>query len=593
MPNPGEIIANTYQIVDEIGKGGAGIIYRAFHLNLQKYVVVKKIIDHYVGVLNARGEVDILKSLHHTCLPQVYDFVQIGNDIYTVMDYIEGHDLKFYIDNGYQFEESTLWMWMEQLLDVLNYLHEHGILHLDIKPANIMLTQEGNVVLIDFNISLSGNNESLSGISKIFASPEQYAKWEGVLFGTENQSIVLDPRTDIYSLGASFYQLMTRYYPSPNTSEMIPITEFQLPYSEALVRIIGRMMEHDRNQRYDSARLVIQALRRLQRSKAERYTLRAVFGLMTTAIVVLVVVFGIVLYRNSYGQNKAEQLLIQKKEEVIAGLIQKGEYESAYLEGAQFLKDNSKEIREEEVRQGILELMINAAMGVEDYDAVLECAEDLLRIEEKPEYYQNAAVACAYLKEYQKAENYIEMARSAGGAEELLKESKAEIFAAQGKYDSAIKIYENLYLKNNEQSLLRKLAALYVKVGFQENQKETEVSKYLGKAMEYYEILKKDKSATYADLMNLSVVYDRCGMGDKALSLLESMRIDYPEQYRIYLRCAELRYEIQMKLPEHKRDFSIVLQEAEKARELYEAGNYKEKDEALERLMDIVHSIPQ
>ena len=127
MPYPGEVLSGLYQVVDEIGKGGAGIIYRAYHLNLHKYVVVKKIKDNFVGVLNARGEVDILKSLHHTCLPQVYDFLQIGNDIYTVMDYIEGHDLKYYIDGGYRFEEAALWSWLAQLTDVLEYLHNHGI----------------------------------------------------------------------------------------------------------------------------------------------------------------------------------------------------------------------------------------------------------------------------------------------------------------------------------------------------------------------------------------------------------------------------------------------------------------------------------
>ena len=107
-------------------------------------------------------------------LPQVYDFVQIGTDVFTVMDYIPGHDLKYYLDRGQQFDEKQILIWLNQLLEVLEYLHTRSpkIIHCDIKPANIMITEEGNVCLIDFNISLDGeNNKELVGLSTQFASP--------------------------------------------------------------------------------------------------------------------------------------------------------------------------------------------------------------------------------------------------------------------------------------------------------------------------------------------------------------------------------------------------------------------------------------
>ena len=154
MPYPGEILAGTYQILKEIGKGGAGIIYLAYHMNLRKYVVVKKMKENVVDVLNIRGEADILKSLRHSYLPQVYDFLQVGTEIYTVMEYIEGRDLQYYIESGYRPDEQTLICWLTQLSEVLVYLHKHRILHLDIKPANIMVTSEGDLCLIDFNVSL-------------------------------------------------------------------------------------------------------------------------------------------------------------------------------------------------------------------------------------------------------------------------------------------------------------------------------------------------------------------------------------------------------------------------------------------------------
>ena len=82
----GEILDGTYQIIKNIGKGGTGVIYKAYHLRLQKYVVVKLLDTSRVSRENVRVEVDILKSLHHMYLPKVYDFLEVGQDVYTIMD---------------------------------------------------------------------------------------------------------------------------------------------------------------------------------------------------------------------------------------------------------------------------------------------------------------------------------------------------------------------------------------------------------------------------------------------------------------------------------------------------------------------------
>ena len=104
----GEILDGAYQIIQEIGGGGTGVVYLAWHLRLRKYVVIKRIRDHFAGRIQVRREVDILKSLHHTFLPQVYDFFQHGESVYTVMDYIEGCDLQSYLDQGWVFGETRL-----------------------------------------------------------------------------------------------------------------------------------------------------------------------------------------------------------------------------------------------------------------------------------------------------------------------------------------------------------------------------------------------------------------------------------------------------------------------------------------------------
>ncbi len=90
MINIGDVLDNTYRVVERIGSGGGGIIFKAYHIRMKKYVALKLIKDKVKDFVSVRSEVDILKDLKHEYLPQVYDFINDGDDIYTVMEYIEG-----------------------------------------------------------------------------------------------------------------------------------------------------------------------------------------------------------------------------------------------------------------------------------------------------------------------------------------------------------------------------------------------------------------------------------------------------------------------------------------------------------------------
>ncbi len=173
-------IANTYKIIKEIGSGGGGIIYLAEHTRLQKNVVLKADKRSLRTNIEAlRHEVDSLKNLNNKYIPKVYDFVIEDDVVYTVMDYIEGKSFDFYVKENIKFSQSDVIKWTKQILEALHYLHSrppHGILHADIKPANIMLTPEGEAVLIDFNIALAlGEDGAIPiGRSHGYASPEHY-----------------------------------------------------------------------------------------------------------------------------------------------------------------------------------------------------------------------------------------------------------------------------------------------------------------------------------------------------------------------------------------------------------------------------------
>ena len=175
-----QIIADSYEILQQIGSGGGGVVYLGRHLRLGKLVVLKadrRDLTARPEVL--RREVDALKNLSHTYIPQVYDFVAENGVVYTVMDYIEGESLDKPLKRGERFSQAQVIKWACQLLEALCYLHSrppHGILHSDIKPSNLMLTPQGDIRLIDFNIALALGEEGAVrvGFSRGYASPEHY-----------------------------------------------------------------------------------------------------------------------------------------------------------------------------------------------------------------------------------------------------------------------------------------------------------------------------------------------------------------------------------------------------------------------------------
>ncbi|MCR4641668.1 MAG: protein kinase [Lachnospiraceae bacterium] len=167
-----------YEIRGRIGAGGGGTVYRAWHCNLRKDVIIKRIHDKITDEEQQRTEADILKNLHHPYLPQVFDYFVIDGVAYTVMDFIEGESLQKMLNRGVRFSEKQVLKYARQLTEAVDYLHSRRvpIIHGDIKPDNIMHTPEDNICLIDFNISgiSTDGNAYTFGYSPGFSAPEQH-----------------------------------------------------------------------------------------------------------------------------------------------------------------------------------------------------------------------------------------------------------------------------------------------------------------------------------------------------------------------------------------------------------------------------------
>lgn len=171
----------NYDNIVQINSGGGGIIYSGIHKRLGQKVVLKKIRTDRVNLISKDLEIKVLLNLKHTYLPRILDFWSYNDEVYTVMEYIEGKSLKECIDEGRHFSEKEVIRLTRQLAEVLKYLHESSlhIIHGDIKPANIMLTPEDNICLIDFNVSVlqSEGIDSTIGYSDCYAPVEQLIAW--------------------------------------------------------------------------------------------------------------------------------------------------------------------------------------------------------------------------------------------------------------------------------------------------------------------------------------------------------------------------------------------------------------------------------
>jgi tRNA A-37 threonylcarbamoyl transferase component Bud32 len=260
----GQILQNRYRIVRLLGQGGMAAVYLAQDMQQgNRWVAIKEMIpDPNAGPqalaqarTQFRREAQVLMSLRHHNLPQVYENFAEGGNEYLVMQYIEGRNLLDIAATDWQqgrtLGEGRVLGWAIQIMDALEYLHgqrPYPVLHRDVKPQNIILTPGGELYLVDFGLVklLDPNNPqtmtALRGLgTPEYAPPEQYATG-----GTHT-----GPHSDVFALGATLYHLLTGQPPSTATDRLLPapMTEplvsprqlnpaISLPVEQALVKAL-------------------------------------------------------------------------------------------------------------------------------------------------------------------------------------------------------------------------------------------------------------------------------------------------------------------------------------------------------------------
>ncbi|MBN1149345.1 MAG: SUMF1/EgtB/PvdO family nonheme iron enzyme [Anaerolineales bacterium] len=201
----GQVLNNRYRVVNLLGQGGFGAVYRAWDITFEIPCAIKENTEITEAAQRQfLREARMLRTLRHPNLPMVSDyFVVAGQGQYLVMDYVEGQDLDEMLRGG-PLPEARVLPWIMQVCDALSYLHAQNppIIHRDVKPGNIKITPQGKAVLVDFGIAkvydpAMATTIGARAVTPGFSPVEQYGKGK------------TDPRSDIYSLGATLYTLLT------------------------------------------------------------------------------------------------------------------------------------------------------------------------------------------------------------------------------------------------------------------------------------------------------------------------------------------------------------------------------------------------
>jgi eukaryotic-like serine/threonine-protein kinase len=253
---PGSFLNNRYRIVSILGQGGMGSVYHAIDENLGTPVAVKEnlfLTEEYSRQFQREG--NILASLRHPCLPRVGDyFVLQGEGQYLIMDYIDGEDLRQRIERLGTLTEREVILIGAGICDALEYMHTRkpAVLHRDIKPGNIKITPEGEVILVDFGLAkvMQGSQATTTGARAMtpgYSPPEQY--------GTART----DPRSDVYSLGATLYASLTGIIPEDGLAratgkvQLTPLRTLQPKASKKVANVIEKALAVEPVDRFQTA----------------------------------------------------------------------------------------------------------------------------------------------------------------------------------------------------------------------------------------------------------------------------------------------------------------------------------------------------
>jgi eukaryotic-like serine/threonine-protein kinase len=269
----GSVFAGRYQIIEELGKGGMGKVYRAVDKKLNEEVAIKLIKPEIAmdkGTLaRFQNELKVARKISHRNIGRMYELMEDQGLHFITMEYVPGEDLRSFLHRSKQLTVGTAVALAKEVCEGLAEAHRLGVIHRDLKPSNIIIDKDGNARIMDFGIARSLRTKSITGEGVIIGTPE-YMSPEQV----EGKDV--DQRSDIYSLGVILFEMVTGRVPfegeTPLSVAVKQKTEVapdprksnaQVP--EDLSHLILKCLEKDRAKRYQDVADVRDELEKIEK----------------------------------------------------------------------------------------------------------------------------------------------------------------------------------------------------------------------------------------------------------------------------------------------------------------------------------------
>ncbi len=268
----GFTFAGRYQIIEELGKGGMGKVYRALDKKLNEEVALKLIKPEIASdkktLERFQNELKLARKISHRNVGRMYELLEDKGTSYITMEYVSGQDLKSLVRQTGQLAIPTALSIARQICDGLSEAHQLGVIHRDLKPSNILIDKNGNSRIMDFGIAKSFEGKDITGAGVMIGTPEYMPPEQA-------EAKEVDQRSDIYSLGVILYEMVTGRLPfEGDTALSIAMKhkgeepknprEFNSQLSEDLIRVIMRCLEKDKDKRYQSAQEVLAELMNIE-----------------------------------------------------------------------------------------------------------------------------------------------------------------------------------------------------------------------------------------------------------------------------------------------------------------------------------------
>lgn len=328
-----DIIDSKYEILKLLNTGGMNsAIYLALDKKLNRQWAIKKVrksSSQTTSMLMA--EASIMKNLDHPMLPRIVGIEEDPKFFYIIMDFVQGENLKTVVTSSGPQAQDTVVSWGVKLCDVLTYLHGKGIVYRDMKPANIMLSPDGNIKLIDFGIAREYKENASEDTTALgtegYAAPEQY---EG-----KGQT---DARTDVYGMGITLFQLLTGVNPSSYQENIFSIRLQNPNLSSGLDKIILKCTNKDPKKRYQSTEELKKALlnyRKLDDKflKKQKKVIKKFFTLLGLSTLCFVIAGGSFIASYFQKNNRYSALLsgVPSKANIIKAIDVKPSETAGYV----------------------------------------------------------------------------------------------------------------------------------------------------------------------------------------------------------------------------------------------------------------------